>query len=70
MSTSAYENAAAMLRRQQRTTARLKVGLPALLAHLEHTEVLPLEATDPPDGDENPATDPSTDPTPGRPPVP
>lgn len=49
MTASSYENAAALLRRQQRTTARLKVGLPALLAHLEHTELLPADATDPDD---------------------
>lgn len=47
MSTSAYENAAAMLRQQQRTTARLRAGLPALLAQLEHAELLPQDPTAP-----------------------
>ena len=35
MTTPAHENAAALLRRQQSTTARLRAGLPALLEQLE-----------------------------------
>jgi hypothetical protein len=49
MSTPAHETAAALLRKQQRTTARLRVGLPALLAHLEQVDILPPEAPEPPD---------------------
>jgi len=35
MTAPAHENAAALLRRQQSTTARLRAGLPALLEQLE-----------------------------------
>jgi hypothetical protein len=48
--TPAHETAAALLRKQQSTTARLRVGLPALLVHLEHTEVLAPEPTRPASG--------------------
>jgi hypothetical protein len=38
MTTPSHENVAALLRKQQSTTARLRAGLPALLEQLESLE--------------------------------
>ena len=61
MTAPAHENAAALLRRQQSTTARLRAGLPALLEQLEAMDEPALPAPD------DTATDPFLAP---RPPAP
>jgi hypothetical protein len=57
-SPSPHERAAALLRRQQSTTARLRAGLPALLDQLDgleepglpDVEIFQMRPLDPPDG--------------------
>ncbi len=61
MTTSSHERAAALLRKQQSTTARLRAGLPALLEQLEAMDEPAL-----PGPDETP-TDPFPAPRPAAP---
>lgn len=51
MTTPSHERAAALLRRQQSTTARLRAGLPALIEQLEAMEEPALPSPDPTEAD-------------------